>query len=345
MSHEVNEAIERLATRLREQVPELAYIMDRAKAGFLSEEEAMVEMMAVASKPEVTERIMAAATRDLATLKPTNEDLAEVGDYAFFTGRGLPQLNPLVEAALIERAQFDDDIPELRTGPLPEGVKPAVSVKTTARDPVVLGRMLQQASEEVGQRLVAHERERLKGIEGIAEDKNVLALLEEGGHSLALIEQVIGSSDTDLPEYRRGAVPAPVEVPKPEARALAVMTPQERREAAWKFLSTTQGRRSAIETIRSMVATNLRGAGIEVVEQEYDPQAPERDVIAYHEWSVGLSGPSATQPSFALVDTAAKALYRGLVKDTTPGTQVHLEVVAVNTVDVRTVGWAARLLR
>ncbi|MFA6235210.1 MAG: hypothetical protein WC824_13630, partial [Bacteroidota bacterium] len=71
---------------------------------------------------------------------------------------GIPRLNPLYEAQLVERAQFDGDIPELRTGPLPEDVLPAVSVETEAHSPVAIGEMLRIAALDVQEDVLSHQR-------------------------------------------------------------------------------------------------------------------------------------------------------------------------------------------
>jgi hypothetical protein len=125
------------------------------------------------------------------------------------------------------------------------------------------------------------------------------------------------------------------------------MTPQEKREKAFQFFSTTQGRRSAIPVIQELVATSLRGEGLEVTERVYNPRAAVETPLAFHEWAMSLSGAGATQATFSVIDVAANVLAKMLGKQMQghPGVQqVILEVTPVNQVDTRTIGWAARLL-
>lgn len=262
------------------------------------------------------------------------------GQILLVKPRGLPQLNPLYEAALIERVQFDGDIPELRSGPAPQGVTPAVSVESGARDPVALGWMLNQAAS-VGELLKETDRRRIDLIEGYAEgtttnvaSQKELNLLLEGR-----------SRTTDIPEYPRGQVPAPVATPKPSGSLLLSLSSKERRQNAWKFLSTTQGRRSAIAGITEMVMVRLQKEGLSVSSRPHNPKATET-VQAVHEWTVGIDGPGAVQSAFNLMDMAAASLSKGLVRESLGKTGPFiLEIVTINTVDIRTVGWAGRLLK
>lgn len=347
---EVEKALESLIRRLQNAAPEVYQAMEKAKAEGVSPEDLVPQLMTLISTRPDLEEILVRVSHD--ALRPLREvDLEDVGPVAMVKDRGLPQLNPLMQAAIGERLQFDEDVPELRTGPMPPGVRPAVSVQTRARDPVTIGRMLDAASEKVRIEYEGHELDRLRQIEAVAEGsadeetkalvlKGVTALTAEGDPDFgALIE---GSEWTDLPTYRRGHVPAPVQVEQPSGSALAALTPQERRLAAWKFLSTTQGRRSALTVIRELVATHLRGAVPELQERDYNPER-DVEVVAYHEWTVGISGPNATQPAFGLIEVASKALAKGL--ESYVGSGMYLEVVPVNTVDIRSVGWAARLVR
>ena len=255
----------------------------------------------------------------------------------------LPRLNPLVEGALIERVQFDGDIPELRTGPLPRKTLPAVSVKTTARDPVAMGVMLDTAAKRVGGEVRKQDKQ-LKAdiVEKMLSHTEIIKKTDDGGE-LALQ----GSAETDAPAYKRGQLPDLVRTRRPSGSALANLTPEERKGKAFKFFSTTQGRRSAVLTIRELVAVALRSEDWEVEERDFDPRALRETPLAHHEWSVSLSGAGATQATFSVIDVAARALAKSLVKqlaELEPLKRVILEVSPVNTTDVRAVGWAARVL-
>lgn len=341
------EVLQQFAQEVATEFPALREILDQAKAGLLGEAEALAALSEVVmSNPDLGRRFQALAYSALTPLRP--EDAAKPLDHNRLVqhkDRGLPRLNPLIEAALIERAQFDDDMPELRTGGLPAGVRPAVSVETPVRDPVALGMMLNAASDQVAQRIQDQESHRRQ----LVADAALLDLVESSGSALVgRAEQdlvLAGKSDlVDVPEYRRGEVPAPLRVARPSGSALLALTPEERRQNAWKFLSTTQGRRSAINVIAELAQVKLAGEGFEVTVRDYDPGSTDTVLVA-HEWKVGIDGPGAVQSTFNHIDLAATVLAKQLTsKMGDCRGRVVLEVTTVNTVDIRSVGWAGRLI-
>ena len=138
-------SLETLLEGLGKMAPELVEIMDRVKSGELSEEDAMIEMMAykqdnpdTAQDFEALSKTLTAPLRELPATQSsdlTAEDFQTQG-IPIWEDRSeegkLSRFNPLYEAAVTERLQFDGDIPELRTGPMPEGAEPAVPVDTNA---------------------------------------------------------------------------------------------------------------------------------------------------------------------------------------------------------------------
>jgi len=213
-------------------------------------------------------------------------------------------------------------------------------VHTEARNPATLGWMLERASEEVVQEIQQIEKTR------IAEVAGSTALETQGQTALEQLDR------DNLPEpegYKRGQIPALREVAEPEGRHLATLTAEQQRQLAWKFLSTTQGRRSATRVIRDLIYTNLRADGYSIVLGGEEPQrvsSPEK-VLVHVSWAVALAGPRATQSSFAFVDTAAQVLTHKIEAelDVVAGSGAVLEVIPLNTVEIRKVGWAARLVR
>jgi len=353
---DLDEILQNYLDKLSERSPALRDIMDRAKAGEIDEKGAMQAMLQEIGDDPDLKRDLEVMAKDMIPTSPDSGALwqpsGDLPEFMFRGKTGIPALNPLYEAALVERAQFDGDIPELRYGPLRDGVAPAIPVKTKARQPAAIGQMLEDASTKTRQEIDASEDRRHKEIEAVAEgtDKKVIAKIGEAGKLVAkegmdIAKENWGSAETDIPTYRRGEVPAPISVPKPSGSALISMTPQQRRERAWKFLSTTQGRRTAVETIRELVAKSLRDGGLDVVERDTKPGDAE-EPIAAHEWSLTLGGAGSTQDSFSVIDVAARALGKGLERKLIglPVKRVFLEITAVNAVDSRTVGWAARVL-
>ena len=105
------------------------------------------------------------------------------------TSTGLSQLNPVYEASIAERAFLDGDVPELRSGPLPEGGTPAVPVKTDSLDPVTIGLLLDIASKKVQRQL---ERQR---------DEFVLHGFDRGLNVLTYIKYIIFKSYSQQDKY------------------------------------------------------------------------------------------------------------------------------------------------
>jgi len=322
-------------------VPEIADVLRRAKAGEISDTEAMEEVTKVIQeKPEAAVALMQVAAGKQ----------AEPKDFTMTpTTKGLPRLNPLYEAGLAERAQFDGDMPELRTGPLVPGMAPSVPVLTSARNPVVLGKALEDASEDVGTKIKEHEKKRLAAVDQ-ALVKEGLPVVAKHGELVAkgtsdVTALVHGSAETDLPEYRRGEVPKPVAMTRPKGSELATLGPEASQQAAWKALSTTQGRRSAVPIIEDLITRMMKGHGFLLTARK--PVETEDEPVARHIWSVSLTGKSSTQPSFSFIDTAARVIVAAFRKqlegkDAVP---LFLEVEPLNDLGERQVGWAARLMR
>jgi hypothetical protein len=368
MDDRIREALSVLVGRMVIETPELTMILRRSKNGKITETEAMQQMVQYLVDHPGTETALAQIAHD--TLRPLGEPgagppiVVDSQGESMFPGLifkpedgGLPRLNPLMEAALIERLQFDGDIPEMRTGPMPLGVTPAVPVKTEAKSSVAIGRMLGTAARKVRSRLDAHHAERARLVEAVAAgDPAALAVVAKHGELVAqggddglpdLAVIAHGSKETDLAVYRRGEVPAPLAVATPTGAELASMTKEERQEAAYKFFSTTQGRLSAVPLVRGMVAKMLRAKGIEVRERDFD-KTDKREAVIYGEWQVMIGGSGATQTAFAVVDVAVRVISVKLMK----GFEAHpehpkkviLEVVPVSLLSDRVVGWDARLL-
>jgi len=344
----MDEMLQAFAEQVVEEYPVLKQVIDQAKAGDLSEQDALRCMNEIMmADPGLAKRFQDAAREALKGLERATP--LDHGGLIVHKARGLPRLNPQVEAALIERAQYDDDIPELRTGSMPRGVMPAVPVQTDVRNPAALGKMLTEASQQIADKVAVQEPERQKLITQVAQGStDAWALIEQSGHALTKgqAEDLLFDGKNpavDIPEYRRGHIPTQVAVAQPSGSALLAMTPAEQRMGAWKFLSTTQGRRTALASLTELAEVKLRGEGFEVQVRPFEPGARE-PVLAAHEWSIQIDGPGATQAAFSLIDVAAIAIAKGLASKVQRRGRVILEVTTVNTVDIRSVGWAGRLL-
>ena len=203
LAPEVKQSLELALEKLSKEHPHLKGIMDSAKSGDLSEQEAMSALMKeLGENPQHMPALMAIMkdafnpTRNTTGIVPTPKtDLKESGDSAFWNDVGLPQMNPLAQAAIAERLQFDGDIPELRTGPAPAGVTPALSVHTNARSPVAIGQMMQQASDRMSEQLEKANTRRadlLEQIAGASKNETSLVLSQ-----MEMLKQM-GVDETDL---------------------------------------------------------------------------------------------------------------------------------------------------
>jgi hypothetical protein len=284
------------------------------------------------------------------------QQLAKIPDSLFQSKTNkLPKLNPLYEAAVLERLQFDGDIPELRTAPLPQDTKPAVSVNTMARNPVAIGDMVSKASDDMDAKVREHEARRVSQLEqffaskGMSNDlvliKKHAELVQRVGEDRAKELMLLGSAETDYPEYRRGQVSEKASVPVPSGKDLMKMTPAQMKFQAWKFLSTTQGRTSALFAIQEIVSTTLTNAGYDVRTKEYDPLDKTYPITHKAEWSISIMNTMSAQPLFSVVDVAAKVLASRLLEQAPDNTKpLVLLIKPLNKISDRLVGWEALII-
>lgn len=264
--------------------------------------------------------------------------------------RGLPRLNPQFEAALLERLQFDDDVPELRTGYLPVGSKPAVPVAVPAGclNLALVGAMLEQASTETKQEiecLVDQQRAPIHQLL-IAQEEQATALMLSPQQVTELVEQTSRQYAPEPTGYKRGQLPALREVTVPEATMLQAPVSQLQ-TWAYRAVATTVGRRSLVPVLAEQVRTELarmlvgknRGQLLVSIAKLEDP-------IAEAEYTVLLTNATDTNPEFPMIQTAARSLAESLFEDLSDSlTMAHanhmrLFVSTIDRYDLRRVGWS-----
>lgn len=307
MKPEFEQSLLTLTQRIEQEIPELGQILADGRASGADEATVLRQVM---TQIEQNPSLMAKF-----------EELAYQVLIPTVSGQGV-RLEPTYEAAIQERIQFDGDVPELRTGSLPKNAKPAVPVVTSARNPIQIGWMLEAASESVQQEARQIEAENTMSMVAVERD----ALPDPVG-------------------YSRGQTPPLMAVEAPPGGSLAALTTEQSRALNWGFISTTQGRRSAAKTIQDLVMEDLVKAGLQVSGGDVGP-ALSKDVVVYETWTVDISGQASVQPAFSYVDTAAKALTQKILAQCSSfDGPLRFDVVALNTVELRKVGWAARLVR
>lgn len=237
-----------------------------------------------------------------------NLDLASLmteNDLLYTNEQGTERLNPKYESYLAERLQFDGDAPELRTGAMPRDQMPAVPVESSSRNPVLLGKELEEASEKIFDQFRT------------IEEKNTTELVA-----------------LDRPEprdYQRGNKPVPQKVVGLSAQQYFALTPIEKKTYTWQFISTTQGRVSAVPIIADIILDLLRKKGHEVSYGE------GTEMVRESSWTLSLhNGINATQSNFSYIDIVSRSFvreYEGGCKGK------KITVVPINRVADRLFGW------
>jgi len=284
--------------------PEMQVVMDKIRNEAKTEEEALVLLLQWCNEnTDVMERLTA---KMLAPISPAPQKVE----------------SPLPQMLAGERAQFDGDIPEFRTGPLGENQKPAVPVRTDSRSAVQIGMELEQASQKVE-----------------AEAKRLISEWQSIKEGSTGTDMVLSDQPPEPEGYQSGKPAEMVTVTeKPSALALSA---EQQQKYAWSMISTTQGRRSALSQVSALVAEKLSAAGLSCPVRDF---APDRrvEILAHAAWQYGLTGRAELQPSFSFVDVAATTIAGELV---TKGFSGWLEVTSIDTVDLRKVGWACRIVK
>lgn len=218
--------------------------------------------------------------------------------------------NPMLWAAIAERASIDGDVPELRTGPPPvEGFRPAVPVVTDSINPIQVGLMLERASREIEARFqLANE--------------TALTLAEGEG---ALV--------TSVPGYVAGRVPEPMEVEVPPAAVLAEIPEDKARYFTWLAVVTSQGRRSLAPSIQAELERRLR-----VSAGDYDRG---KNFGAHIRWLLSVHGPDDLLEDFSPVSSAI-AYFEEILRQRLP---CAFSVLPAAQISGRRFGWIVRTSR
>lgn len=336
---------------LLEATPEGEAIFQRIRSGEITPDEGVV-LLAEAAKDAGLLPDLEAASEQVSALVPSGDLTPEALDAAgrpimMETSTGIPQLNPVYEAAIAERVTLDGDAPELRSGALPPEGHPAVPVVTTARDPVIIGLMLERASNEVQREIRLAIADHADICERLLEDarENALAEGRDVGTALALTKKKLPAAPVGITNYPAGGVPALREVTPPDPHVTAVMTPELRRVATYKTLSSTQGRRSAAPVIESALRTALVGRGFEL---NGLPPVEDHDRSQCFTWAAQVFGPDDLSDQFNPIQVAIDQLAAQCQRDVdlthSPPGGWALQVFPYNQgISQRQFGWTVRI--
>jgi len=363
-------AIEQFAAVVGDIDPRVRDLLEQLRQG-RDETEVMADLVRLTqADPELSARIQEAAkstfqplkdesdgdvqesVQALRLLKDRQNALRDLNfaeeDLVFHPeGTAFPQLHPLVMGFILERLQFDGDIPELRTGDIPLGQLPAVPVANAARNPVALGGQLVQASQEVRTELDAVHMARSEHLNAIGE---AIPVKDEHGGDALMVRKAksefvaVSEGRVGVEGYQAGHQAAMRAVDAPSGAALASMTNELRKKYAHKALTSTQGRRSAVPVIGALVQRELAERGYKVTLDGPGRLTVEPDATS--EWSTTIEvGASTTQAKFSFIDTAAKAIAIGLDQQF-EGKVTHflLHIEPINEISRRRVGWEAKAI-
>jgi len=350
------DAVARFGREFLQKHPRLADMVETARAGATDPKDVVKEVWKTAAENKGFQSEVERALFDAFKIEPGSTDLAHFPDRQKmlerwgFTDEDLvfqpfedrpdyKMLHPLLMGMIVELLQYDGDLPELRTGPLPQGGTPAVPVHTHARNPVAVGAMLRRASEEVAFELGAAEEGEQSKI------ARMVDILPEGGQGVSGLIRQETERGIAVPGYTPGQKAAFRDVEAPTGMQLVQMPFKEKQELAHKALTSTQGRRSTAPVIAQMVLDALVPAVGSVALSEKQDREPTIDV----EWAMQIDGGvTERNPNFNFIDTAARSLVIKLqreLKDQEPSGSYELAVVPINAISERRVGWRALLYR
>tara|TARA_Y100000310_G_scaffold321557_1_gene379374 strand:- start:6605 stop:7624 length:1020 start_codon:yes stop_codon:yes gene_type:complete len=334
-SSDPNDPVEILrgVTDLLDSVPGTGEILEKVMRGESAPEEAVAELFKLMAHAGEVETLASASQALAVAVGVEHEDHSVDRPLIMDTSTGGKTLNPIYSAAVAERAFLDGDVPELRSGLLPEGASPAVPVLTTARDPIMVGAMLEKASAQV-----------LEEMRFAIEDHGTkcVALLEaarkESTTALKKVTTNLPAPPLGATGYEAGQLPALRSIEVPTTGELAALPDEKRREYAYKAVSTTQGRRSLSQGLQAGLKQRFEAAGVSLEEGTL----PKKGGVS-STWTVTLLGAEEISEGFSPVEAAIESMFSDLHERVLNLEHPVLEVVPFNGIADRRFGWTARV--
>ena len=323
-------------TRLLEEAPGGAAILDALRTGRMSPEEAMVKLAEVAMEAGHGEALVSASQRmEHLTLSANLQEAADA-PVTMTHDNGMEMLNPLMEAALAERASLDGDVPEMRSGSIPEGGHPAVPVLTDTMDPVVLGMQLEIASVEVAEEIrlqvAAHSNACAQIMDRVEEDAATSGM--DVQYALEIAKRNLPAVPTGITGYEAGSLPALRKASNVPTAALSVLSDEQRRHYSYKALATTQGRVSLTGVIQKGIIDYLRAHSINAVAGD-----PFPDKAVTTKWVVVLWGAEDLSDGFNPITTAIHSMCSDVMEFITGHAEVCIRVSPYHGIADRRFGW------
>lgn len=341
MEHNPKEALALVAmvNKMLEDTPGSAPIFDALRRGAIDPQQAVAQLAEIALQAGHGEALVKASSEltDMFNLKKVEG--VGGGDQigVMKHDNGMEMLNPLMEAAIMERSSLDGDVPEARVGPIPEGGWPAVPVKTDSMDPVFVGLQLKRASDEVAdelKQLTAQHSDLCERM--LAEAEKVAANVPEEHRETALevAKRNLPPVPAGVKGYEAGQLPSlrKVEVNPMEVTTLTL---EARRQYTFAALGTTQGRRSLVPVVEKGVIDRLRENGVNAQAGE-----PEAEHCVTHRWYAEVFGAEDLADDFNPITIAIASLTENVLPFVQSYGDVFVRVTPLHGIADRRFGWA-----
>lgn len=243
---------------------------------------------------------------------------------------GSPRLNPIFEGLLMERLQFDGDVPELRSGALVDASHVSVAIDTTVSNPILLGSMIKSTEERLKHAYKSNKEEAL-----------ALLMEENSKEEVSLVKSRISLEEAS-PEELKGSFGRGAPLVKSdyiESKSIFSLTKKERTQNAWKSFSSSQGRRSAIKAIEHMVYEHFANKDLQV----NIANIPEYDLV--FDWTTTLQDKESFQPKLSFISMVAKIFIKKIENKISSKdiSNLTFKVSSINEIADRRVGWTIRL--
>ena len=295
--------------RMLEQMPGTADIFDGLRTGKIAPDEAMVKLAQAAMANGQSEALIQASSKLTDMLNVTTTETEDGVPVVMKHDNGMDMVNPVLEAALKERASLDGDVPEARIGPIAEGGRPAVPVLTDALDPVVVGYQLEQAAAQVEQELQRAVEDHGTMCSQLLADIAQFAPEDQRETALEVAKKHLPAPPDGVDGYQAGQKAELRKAVEPPTTELATLSPEKRRAYTYQSLATTQGRVSLTPAIEAAVVERLVSKGLDAVTGEPDP-----DDAVTTKWVTVVWGAEDLTDGFDPVTAAINSMCADLVE-------------------------------
>jgi hypothetical protein len=319
---------------LLESTPGASEVLDDLRMGRVAPEDAMTRLAEAVMQGGQAEAMVKMSSQ-LSDLYGVTVATGDDGTPVMMKhDNGMNVVNPIMEAALKERASLDGDVPEGRVGAMLADATPAVPVITDSLDPVVVGYQLEQASKQVQQEIRRAIEDHddvctrlLSGAtEGVPEEHQSTAL-EVAKKNLPPVPTGVRGYEAGKVAVPRKAVEAPVAV-------LAELNPIERRAYTHKALATTQGRVSLAPVIQKGVVEYLSQHSITARAGDPDP-----DSAVTTKWVMVVWGADDLSDGFNPITAAIHSMCSDVMEFIDGYSDVVVRVAPYHGIADRRFGW------